>query len=188
VLRTHTSAHQCQFISSGESAFLCSGDVYRRDEIDATHYPIFHQMEGVRIFTEEELSGATSVADKKLVCSLPASLPLPASSYLPALQLIEQDLKRILTGLATSLFGNVEMRWREDYFPFTQPSFELEILYDGKLLEVLGCGVIHDQVLPLPQTAISRVVGHDQFGQIEQDGLGVWSRAGAPRHGSVLDP
>jgi phenylalanyl-tRNA synthetase alpha chain len=41
------------------------------------------------------------------------------------------------------------MRWREDYFPFTQPSFELEILYDGKLLEVLGCGVIHDQVLYL---------------------------------------
>jgi phenylalanyl-tRNA synthetase alpha chain len=71
VLRTHTSAHQRQFISSGESAFLCSGDVYRRDEIDATHYPIFHQMEGVRIFTDEELSGAVSVADKKLVCPRP---------------------------------------------------------------------------------------------------------------------
>jgi phenylalanyl-tRNA synthetase alpha chain len=53
-----------------------------------------------------------------------------------------------LTGLAISLFGEVEMQWREDYFPFTQPSFELEILYNGKLLEVLGCGVIHDQVGP----------------------------------------
>jgi phenylalanyl-tRNA synthetase alpha chain len=35
------------------------------------------------------------------------------------------------------------MRWREDYFPFTEPSFELEILFNGKWLEVLGCGVIH---------------------------------------------
>lgn len=38
------------------------------------------------------------------------------------------------------------MKWKEDYFPFTQPSFELEVLYNGKLLEVLGCGVIHDDV------------------------------------------
>jgi phenylalanyl-tRNA synthetase alpha chain len=45
-----------------------------------------------------------------------------------------------------SLFGDVEMRWREDYFPFTQPSFELEIFYNESWLEVLGCGVIHDQV------------------------------------------
>jgi phenylalanyl-tRNA synthetase alpha chain len=44
VLRTHTSAHQTQFISQGVEAFLCSGDVYRRDEIDASHYPVFHQV------------------------------------------------------------------------------------------------------------------------------------------------
>jgi phenylalanyl-tRNA synthetase alpha chain len=36
VLRTHTSAHQTQLLARGETAFLCSGDVYRRDEIDAT--------------------------------------------------------------------------------------------------------------------------------------------------------
>ena len=35
--------------------FLCTGDVYRRDTIDKSHYPIFHQMEGVRLFTQEEL-------------------------------------------------------------------------------------------------------------------------------------
>ena len=46
VLRTHTSAHQSTLISSGKTAFLCTGDVYRRDEIDASHYPVFHQMEG----------------------------------------------------------------------------------------------------------------------------------------------
>jgi phenylalanyl-tRNA synthetase alpha subunit len=66
------------------NAFLCSGDVYRRDEIDATHYPIFHQMEGVRIFTDEELSGATSVEEKKLVrlvrLLLLSSSPSPSSS------------------------------------------------------------------------------------------------------------
>jgi phenylalanyl-tRNA synthetase alpha chain len=38
-------------------------------------------------------------------------------------------------------------RWREDYFPFTEPSFELEVKFNGDWLEVLGCGVIHDDVL-----------------------------------------
>ena len=57
--------------------------------------------------------------------------------------MIEEDLKGLLTGLARHLFGDVEMRWRDDYFPFTDPSFELEILFNGKWLEVLGCGVIH---------------------------------------------
>jgi phenylalanyl-tRNA synthetase alpha chain len=37
-------------MSAGNTAFLCSGDVYRRDEIDSSHYPVFHQMEGVRVF------------------------------------------------------------------------------------------------------------------------------------------
>ena len=55
VLRTHTSAHQSTFIAGGKNAFICTGDVYRRDEIDASHYPVFHQMEGVRIFQPNEL-------------------------------------------------------------------------------------------------------------------------------------
>jgi len=40
----------------GFNTFLVVGDVYRRDEIDASHYPAFHQMEGVRLFTETEVS------------------------------------------------------------------------------------------------------------------------------------
>lgn len=44
------SAHQSTLLGKGLEAFLCTGDVYRRDEIDRTHYPVFHQMEGVRIF------------------------------------------------------------------------------------------------------------------------------------------
>lgn len=55
VLRCHTSAHQTSLLRKGEDRFLVCGDVYRRDEVDSTHYPVFHQMEGVRILTEEEV-------------------------------------------------------------------------------------------------------------------------------------
>ena len=44
LLRTHTSAHQTALIRKGMNSFLCSGDVYRRDEIDSSHYPVFHQV------------------------------------------------------------------------------------------------------------------------------------------------
>ena len=50
--------------------------------------------------------------------------------------------------MAKGLFGNnCEMRWVDAYFPFTDPSFELEIYFDGKWVEMLGCGVIHKDVL-----------------------------------------
>jgi phenylalanyl-tRNA synthetase alpha chain len=55
MLRAHTSAHQEDLIKSGLNAFLVAGDVYRRDEIDANHYPVFHQMEGVKLFTQPEV-------------------------------------------------------------------------------------------------------------------------------------
>ena len=46
MLRCHTSAHQAELLRAGETAFLATGDVYRRDSIDATHYPVFHQVRG----------------------------------------------------------------------------------------------------------------------------------------------
>lgn len=55
VLRCHTSAHQTALLRQGEDRFLVCGDVYRRDEVDSTHYPVFHQMEGVRVLTEAEV-------------------------------------------------------------------------------------------------------------------------------------
>ncbi len=55
LLRAHTSAHQVELLRKKELTFLCCGDVYRRDTMDRSHYPIFHQMEGVRLFSEEEL-------------------------------------------------------------------------------------------------------------------------------------
>lgn len=55
VLRCHTSAHQTALLRQGQDRFLVCGDVYRRDEVDCTHYPVFHQMEGVRVLTEAEV-------------------------------------------------------------------------------------------------------------------------------------
>lgn len=55
MLRAHTSAHQRDMMKSGLDAFLLVGDVYRRDEIDATHYPVFHQVEGVRLFSQQQV-------------------------------------------------------------------------------------------------------------------------------------
>lgn len=48
------------------------------------------------------------------------------------------------------------MRWNNEYFPFTDPSFELEIFFDGKWVEVLGCGVIHQNVLDRSGRSIQR--------------------------------
>ena len=104
------------------------GDVYRKDTVDRTHYPAFHQMEGVRVFTDlRETFGTTDVSEVKI--------------------LVERDLKSVLENLAKEIFGDVEMRWNDDYFPFTDPSFELEVFYNGEWLEVLGSGVILDGVL-----------------------------------------
>lgn len=184
MLRTHTSAHQTQFIAAGTSAFLCSGDVYRRDEIDSSHYPIFHQMEGVRVFRNEDYlqtmqrylraqrdSHNDDAIDLSSVLAGAQDVDISAVAKLTVSQkkqLVQYDLKELLFGLAKHLFGqNITMKWREDYFPFTEPSFELDILFlkdgegasppaaaasqedddDEKWLEVLGCGVVHDDVM-----------------------------------------
>ncbi|XP_069177391.1 probable phenylalanine--tRNA ligase, mitochondrial [Procambarus clarkii] len=56
LLRAHTSAHQSDLIGMGFDNFLVIGDVYRRDEIDSSHYPVFHQVEGVRLCTKREVN------------------------------------------------------------------------------------------------------------------------------------
>ena len=111
VLRTHTSAHQIPLLREGRQEFLVCGDVYRKDDIDATHYPVFHQLEGVRL------------------CENPA-----------------EELKETLSRVIKELF-NAEYRFKEDYFPFTHPSWEVEVNFEGRWLEILGCGVIHPEVL-----------------------------------------
>jgi phenylalanyl-tRNA synthetase alpha chain len=127
MLRGHTSAHQASLLQNGYDSFLCSGDVYRRDDIDSSHYPVFHQMEGVRVFPQlAPPEGAEKVQGNKEV---------------------EADLKDALEGMVDAVFGPVEKRWVDAYFPFTEPSFELEILYKGEWLEVLGCGVMQQDIL-----------------------------------------
>lgn len=51
-------APQAEILRKGESAFLVTGDVYRRDTVDATHYPVFHQMEAVRIYQPADWEAA----------------------------------------------------------------------------------------------------------------------------------
>lgn len=118
VLRTHTTAHQSELLRKGVKKFIVTGDVYRRDTIDASHFPIFHQIEGVNLLGD--------VTD----------------------QIVIEHLKDTLSGLIKHLFGNdVKYRFVDEYFPFTDPSFEVEIEYHGKEMEVLGCGVIHKQII-----------------------------------------
>lgn len=56
MLRAHTSAHQWDLLHAGLDAFLVVGDVYRRDQIDSQHYPVFHQLEAVRLFSKHQVS------------------------------------------------------------------------------------------------------------------------------------
>ena len=115
VLRSHTSAHQNELLSKGQSCFLVTGDVYRKDEIDRYHYNIFHQMEGLKLVDND-------------------------------IDPIE-DLKKVLTGLVEYLFPNCEYQFLSDYFPFTDPSLQIEVQYNGKALEILGSGQIHHDIL-----------------------------------------
>lgn len=59
----------------------------------------------------------------------------------------EEDLKKTLSGLIEYLFKDHQYRFNNDYFPFTNPSFEVEVLFNDKWMEILGCGVIHTQII-----------------------------------------
>jgi len=115
VLRTHTSAHQNEILSKKIEKFLVVGDVYRKDEIDRCHYPVFHQMEGVALMEDGK------------------------DAY--------DDLVGHLTKLVNTLFPGCEFRINDDYFPFTHPSIEIEVKYNGEWLEILGAGVMQPKIL-----------------------------------------
>ena len=116
VLRTHTSPVQIRSMieSKPPFAFTSAGKVYRKDD-DATHLPMFHQVEG--IYVDKNVSFA--------------------------------NLKYLIHKVLHNLFGkDVEVRFRPSYFPFTEPSAEVDILSEnGKWLEILGCGIVNPVVL-----------------------------------------
>lgn len=169
MLRTHTSAHEVDVFRAGETKWLLTADVYRRDEIDASHYPVFHQMEGARIFSSDA-SGMREVEEDNAMLAEYLSRSNIAISDIPHItpsnpvqpshdprysELVARNLKLSLNSLLLHLFGGVgaskgvplQVRWIEAYFPFTSPSYEVEVFFRGKWLEILGCGVIRQATL-----------------------------------------
>jgi len=116
VLRTHTSPVQIRSMldSKPPLAIASAGKVFRKDD-DATHLPMFHQVEGIYV-------------DKEVTFS---------------------HLKDLIYQIIHALFGkDIQIRFRPSYFPFTEPSAEVDILSEsGKWLEVLGCGIVNPDVL-----------------------------------------
>ncbi|KAK0459734.1 uncharacterized protein EV420DRAFT_1763415 [Desarmillaria tabescens] len=170
MLRTHTSAHEVEVFAQGKTQWLLTADVYRRDEIDGSHYPVFHQMEGARIWSADA-SGMKEVEhdNERLSSHLTRSNIViedvphlsPANPAQPVhdprySELVAKNLKLSLNSMILHLFGGVggatkenplRVRWIETYFPFTSPSFEVEVFFGGKWLEILGCGVVRQATL-----------------------------------------
>ncbi|KAJ9653501.1 phenylalanyl-tRNA synthetase alpha subunit, mitochondrial [Neophaeococcomyces mojaviensis] len=189
VLRTHTSAHQhaaFQYMSQNpEKGYTICADVYRRDSIDRSHFPVFHQMEGARMWQQYRMKttkGGTRLMGqeerkaqiKEDLDNLPEhsleiidegghhnykTNPVQISHDEKESELVVQHLKRSLELLVQRVFTaaqeampgtkqeQLKVRWVEAYFPFTSPSFELEVFWQGEWLELLGCGVTKQEIL-----------------------------------------
>ena len=121
VLRTHTSPVQMRTLLDRELPVYvaCPGRVFRTDELDATHTPVFHQVEGLAV-------------DKGLTMA---------------------HLRGTLDHLAKTLFGpETRTRMRSNYFPFTEPSAEVDVWFPNKKggagwIEWGGCGMVNPNVL-----------------------------------------
>ena len=127
VLRTHTSPVQVRTMTTQKPPIrvVCPGRTYRSDS-DQTHTPMFHQVEGLVIDKSSNMS----------------------------------HLKGILESFCKAFFEveNVTLRFRSSYFPFTEPSMEVDVQCERKggelligqgdgWLEILGCGMVHPNVL-----------------------------------------
>ena len=130
VLRTHTSPVQVRYMENNKPPIkvIAPGRVFRKDEVDATHSPVFHQVEGLLIAKDINFS----------------------------------HLKGTLGYFLKSFFGeSVEVRFRPSFFPFTEPSAEVDVscfLCNGTesgcrickgtgWIEILGSGMVHPEVL-----------------------------------------
>ena len=141
VLRTHTSPIQVRYMLDNEPPIkiIAPGRVYRVDS-DATHSPMFHQMEG--LWVEEGVSFA--------------------------------DLKATVTDFLRRFFerDDLQVRFRPSFFPFTEPSAEMDVLGEKGWLEVGGCGMVHPNVLrnvnidPEKYTGFAFGIGLDRFAML----------------------
>jgi phenylalanyl-tRNA synthetase alpha chain len=179
VLRTHTSAHQADtFRNNASEGYLVSADVYRRDAIDRSHYPVFHQMEGARTWDRQQAGKEGKAVAEKIwedVKKLPKHdiavedpnppfhierNPLQSRHAPEEAEAVAAHLKRSLEDMVVTIFNAargaadtaipdepLQVRWVEAYFPFTSPSWELEVFWQGDWLEVLGCGVVSQPIL-----------------------------------------
>jgi len=128
LLRTHTSPVQVRTMENTEPPIriIAPGRVYRADELDASHSPVFHQLEGL-------------VIDENITFG---------------------DLKGTIRAMVEEIYGkDQEVRFRPSYFPFTEPSAEVDvscIVCQGEgcslcsrtgWLEIMGSGMVHPNVL-----------------------------------------
>ena len=144
LLRSQTSTVQIRVMEQQQPPIriISLGRVYRPDAPDATHFPMFHQMEGLYV-------------DRHVTMA---------------------NLKTVLRVFATNyLGGDVEIRFRPSFFPFTEPSVEVDFLWNGTWIEFGGAGMVDPNVF--------QAVGYDpeQFSGFAF-GLGV-ERLCMRRHG-----
>ncbi|MBV1774160.1 phenylalanine--tRNA ligase subunit alpha [Burkholderiaceae bacterium DAT-1] len=141
VLRTHTSPIQVRWMLEHKAPIkiVAPGRVFRVDS-DATHSPMFHQMEG--LWVAEGVSFA--------------------------------DLKATLIDFLRRFFerDDLQVRFRPSFFPFTEPSAEVDVLGERGWLEVGGCGMVHPNVLrnvgidPETNTGFAFGIGLDRFAML----------------------
>ena len=115
LLRTHTSPMQIRYMEKHDppAYIVVPGRVFRADTWDATHSPVFHQIEGLAVDSDITFS----------------------------------DLKGTLAHFVTEFFGpNAKSRFIPHFFPFTEPSAELLVWFNGAWLEMLGCGLVDPNV------------------------------------------
>ncbi len=116
VLRTHTSPVQVRYMEDHQPPLkiISTGRVYRVDS-DATHSPMFHQVEG--LWVDEHISFA--------------------------------NLKGVVQDFLQRFFekDDLQVRFRPSFFPFTEPSAEMDMSWNGGWLEIGGCGMVHPNVL-----------------------------------------
>jgi len=127
VLRTHDTVFWYYYLNHPEIkkriaekqslGVICYGKVYRKDEIDSKHMNVFHQFGALYIGPDEKIT------------------------------ITPDDLKNALSEIGRTIFGDVNFRFYEHNFPYTDPSFEMEAEIGGQWVEMVGSGMARKTVL-----------------------------------------